>query len=122
MIAPRVDAVALAACLALPLAGCGGAPRFDASSDAAARASVERMKSGLSPEAQKQLDDDIAAVALPGVMATAFRALSGMVGGPPPDAADVAAAFRPLDGLTASEIHEKAEAILRNRPGAPSGQ
>lgn len=88
--------------------GVGGSPRFDASTEEAAHASIEAMKAGLGDDARKRLADDLATftptrpdAALTGARKKA-RAKSAAVDKPN-------VIFKPLDGLTAAEIHDKAE-------------
>ena len=62
---PRASAVALL--VAAAIVGCGGDPaRLDTSSDEAAKASLERMRAGLTADQKNALNQDIAAVTLPG--------------------------------------------------------
>jgi hypothetical protein len=106
----RAPIVALS--LALAVAGCSdGAPRIDASTDQTARASLERMRAGLSEAQRDALAGDIATVAMPAMIKRAFA--SGNMGEGP------AVSLKPIDGLTAAEIHERAEAIRKSR-GAPA--
>jgi hypothetical protein len=104
----RAPIVALS--LSLVVAGCGGgAPRIDASTDETARASLDRMRAGLSKAQRDALAGDISTVAMPAMIKRAL-ASRNMSEGP-------AVSLKPIDGLTAAEIHEKAEAIRKGRGG-----
>jgi hypothetical protein len=92
------------------LAGCG-APRFDASSDAAVDASMERLSNGKTQEEKEKFGQAVTALTMMNGLSTAFDALTGQV--PATPGAVKADLFKPLDGLTAAEIVARAESKTR---------
>ncbi len=102
-------ATALAVALVV-IVGCG-APRFDASSDAAVDASLKRLGDSLDAPAKEQLSKDMMALTLPGMMKSAFSNIGKMTG--PPSKAEL---FKPLNGLTVEEIHAAAEKVRAEAP------
>jgi hypothetical protein len=109
MPAARALMIALALSLGLAVAGCGGPPRFDATNDDTAKASVDRMKAGLSEAQRYALAKDMATVAMPALMKQAFSRMGADKGGK----IGPAEAMKPLHGLTAAEIHERAEGVRK---------
>ena len=100
--------------LSLAIAGCGGpagptdpAARFDASTDETAKASISRVQAGMTEFQRGQMAQDMATVSISAMMGESLEALKKgqrVEMGP-------AESLKPADGLTAAELHEKAEAI-----------
>jgi hypothetical protein len=88
--------------------GCGGSPRLDASSDATLEASTKRITAGMTEEQKKAFVSDMGAAVLPGAMKSVFENAfkKGANKTPPQSGHEV---FKPLHGMTASEIHAKAD-------------
>jgi hypothetical protein len=107
----RLASFALAASMMVP--GCGQ-PRFDASSAESAKASMERLTAGMDAGQKAELGKDMAVVMMAGGLNAAFDFAFGTGGGAPPDQVAV---FRSLHGLTAAEIHDKAESIGKGLAG-----
>jgi hypothetical protein len=86
-------------------AGCGpGAVRIDATTDAIAEASIDAMRQGLTEDQKEQLQADMMALTMPVLMAAMLKE--------PPEGGRLTAKdlTRPLHGLTAAEIHDRAQA------------
>ncbi|RUL82930.1 hypothetical protein [Tautonia sociabilis] len=83
-------------------------PTMDASTLAAAQASLAEMRLGLTPEQEQDLADDIAAIAM----------AEGLRVGADAMLLDPLAAFRLMDGMTREEISQLADR-LRPPPGGP---
>lgn len=92
--------------IALALAGCGS-PRFDGTSDETMKTSLEKMSAGMTPAQKEVLVKDLGAVMLRDGMRQAFQAAVRKDGAP----AGKAELLKSLQGKTAAEIHERAEAI-----------
>jgi hypothetical protein len=112
----RLATFALAIAMMAP--GCGQ-PRFDASTAETAKASMERLSAGMNLEQKTALGKDMATVLMVDGLKTAFDSAFGTSGSAPPDKV---AAFRSLHGLTAAEIHDKAEAIRKGIVGRGDGK
>lgn len=96
--------------LILLVCGCGvgGPPRFDGSSQAAANKSVDRLSAGMTQAQKEEFGRDVLALtALPAMRAAFKGGISKAAAAPAPDPVVY---FKPIDGLTAAEIHEKAKA------------
>jgi hypothetical protein len=97
------------------LAGCG-APRFDASSDAAVDASMDRLSQGMSQEEKEKFGQAVAALTVMDGLSMAVSALEGKGPAMPvpttPGMAKIEL-FKPLDGLTADEIIARADGKTR---------
>jgi hypothetical protein len=94
--------------LLLPLAGCSRPPRFDATSDATVESSIKAMTEPLSACGRKAFAADLTTISVPGLVKSAFGPGRGKAKGEPPRKSEL---FGGLHGLTAAEIHAKAEAI-----------
>jgi hypothetical protein len=91
------------ACLLVLLAmvaGCGGEPRFDATDEATAKASVDRMTAGMTAAQKDEFTKSMTTV----MVAPALK------GGVPKDQSPNSLR-KPLHGMTAAEITAKAESI-----------
>lgn len=98
--------LALIAVAALPV-GCD-APRFDASSDLAMNQSLERLKNSLDEPGKVRFQADILTLMeIPQVRQSKGNDPSRVPGGAP----SLTVVLKPLQGLTAIEIHERAEAV-----------
>lgn len=93
--------------VALLLVGCGGTPRLDMTDDATAAASLQVMQKTLSENGKKALTLDMMTVAGPAIMGQAFQAALTKGASPKPSPS---AMFKALHGMTAAEIHDRAEA------------
>jgi hypothetical protein len=100
----------IAPLLVLIVAGCSGQPRLDTSSDAAFKSSLDRMSKGMTAEESKQLVEDVMTVAF----AEAINVPRPRNDGEKQPAARVVAS---LNGLTAAEIHARAEELRRAKAG-----
>ncbi len=99
--------------LGAALVGCGGpadAPRFDNTSGATRKASMERMVAGMDGEAKRSLASDITSIVITQALRTAIAQGkagldqgSGVTDGPQD--------MKPLHGPSAAEIRAKAEAM-----------
>src|SRR5215210_7263328 len=91
----------------LVLTGCesGGGGRFDATNEATTKASLKRMTAGKTEAQKKQFIADCAAIA---AQAATERAMHGSPTSP-------AEGFKPLHGLTASQIRAKADEVRQSR-------
>jgi uncharacterized protein YceK len=94
--------------VALALAGCGST-RLDASSDESMKASLDKMSAGMTPAQKEALAKDVGIVMLRDGTKQAFQTAFSKDGAP----AGKAELFKSLQGKTAGEIHERAEAIRR---------
>jgi hypothetical protein len=101
------------------LAGCG-APRFDASSDAAVDASMDRLSQGMSQEDKDKFGLAVAALTMTDGLKSAVGALVSQVEAPSgtdkPETVKTEM-FKPLDGLTAAEIVARADDKKREVEG-----
>ena len=88
----------------LAMAGCGGAPRLDATSKESYEASRKAIESGMT-DAQKRefARDTMAAIGPDAVKAAVQRNFSK-----DKSASSPTDMFKPLNGMTADEIHAKA--------------
>ncbi len=93
---------------AFTLVACGGQPELDASSDAAWETSIEQVMAELTPEQQRQLEEDLTTI----IMAGTINAFSqGLDQG----SEDLEAHLLNLvDGKTAKEINETAKKLREN--------
>jgi hypothetical protein len=98
----------------LLLAGCGG-PRFDATSEATAKASMERMSSGMSTAEKEEFGKDVMTVVMGDAMQTALSSMANAVQLPKGEIAKPASTlmFTSINGLTRAEIHAKAEQVRK---------
>ena len=112
----RIASLASSLLLILAIAGCGGAPRFDVSSEESTKASRDRMEAALTPLEKEALKKDIGTVVMQDGLQRAVQDASSREKSP----SDRSAVFKTLQGLTAWEIHEKAETIRRSAPSKPS--
>ncbi len=87
--------------------GCSGAARLDASSDDALKKSLEKMTAGMTDEQKKQFLGDCMAVVLPEAMKNAFQ--DAFKKDKQAEPATSSKLFKPLDGMTVGEIHDRAE-------------
>ena len=94
--------------VALALAGCGS-PRFDGTSDESMKTTLKKMTAGMTPAQKEAMVKDIGIVTMLDVVEQASQSASGKDKAP----VDKAAMFKTVQGRTAAEIHEKAEAIRR---------
>lgn len=87
------------------VSGCGGGgPRLDASSQQKLEDSMKAMRATMTDPQKREFAQDMAAALGQGAM------MSGLGGGDKGKTATSASnAYKPLDGLTAEEIHAKAE-------------
>ena len=92
------------------LASVGETPRLDASSEARLRASLERMTAGMSDAQKKEFYADCIELTLPDTMKSAFQ-LTFLHDRPL--WSNGPRMFKPLKGMTAAEIHRKAEGARR---------
>jgi hypothetical protein len=113
---PLIPALLLAA-------GCGPkAVRIDATTDATAEASIDAMREGLTEDQKERLQSDMKALTMPVMMGALLKE--------PPEGGRLTARdlARPLHGLTAAEIHDKAQArraatdAARAKRGDPDGR
>lgn len=108
----RLRNVAIA-CLCLSAAGCGE-PTFDATDQASRQASLKRMGAKLDEPAKKQLARDMVTISI-GPM---FKAALSRKGSPEANGEEV---LKSMHGMTASQIHAKAEEVRQKmgpRPGS----
>jgi hypothetical protein len=105
--------IAVVPFLVLLVTGCESQPRLDTSSDAAFQASLDRMANGMTDEEKSQLVGDVFAVAVTQSIAQASDGLRNQR-----EKKDLPAARLVilLNGMTADEIHAKAEKVRRARP------
>jgi hypothetical protein len=94
--------------VAMALAGCGS-PRFDGTSDESMKTSLKKMTADMTPAQKEALGKDLGIVMLRDGMKQAFQAAFSKDGAP----AGKAELLKSLQGKTAAEIHERAEAIRR---------
>jgi hypothetical protein len=90
--------------LALFSAGCSG-ERLDSSSDTAVKQSTDKMTAGMSEEKRLQFFGDCTVIIYP-------EELIGNQKRP----ATMSQMYKPLEGMTASEIHSKAEEVRARLP------
>jgi hypothetical protein len=90
------------------LAGCGGPPRLDCSSEEALAGSIARMREALGPDRARELAGAMTLLSLPALMRASAEA------GKEAPRLSKAEVFRPFDGMSAEEIIAKAGAA---RPG-----
>ncbi len=93
--------------VALAVVGCGTA-RFDATSEDSAKASIERLSAGMTKEQKEELAKDVMAVVFVDGMKQVFK--NGLTPGKKPEFSKTEM-FRSIHGLTAAEIHAKAEQV-----------
>jgi hypothetical protein len=98
------------------LAGCSGEPQLDTSSNESFKASLYRMGKGMTGQQRKQLDRDVFTLALTQGLADAF---SGAQDRADKKAGDLPSVnlLRVLNGMTAAEVHAKAEDVRRAKGG-----
>ncbi len=89
------------------LASVGETPRLDASSEASLETSLQRMTEGMSDAQRKEFLADCMDLTLPDTLRSAFQH-AFLSNGPP--ASNGSRMFKPLQGMTAADIHRKAEA------------
>ena len=99
--------ITLTLCLVLTLlfAGCGGtagsAPRLDTTSEATLKSSMEKLTAGMTEDQKRQLTADTLSITMPTMMKELAKGTARKVEG--------VEFFAPLNGLTAAEIHQRAE-------------
>lgn len=98
--------------ISLFLSGCGGTPTVDCSSEAALDASIKRISGSLTEQQKSQFASDCVTVTAPALMKAAFAGAFAK-GGERPAQPDKLAIFKPLDGLTSGQVHDKAEEVRR---------
>jgi len=101
------------------IAGCGGPPRLDTSSEESAVASLKRVRESLPEDVRPAFDEAVTTVALDRVGASGA---AEMAGGPPALGARL---LRPLNGMTAAEVLTEARRIradARAMQGAAEGE
>jgi hypothetical protein len=104
----RNASLAAAVLLSLATVGCDGSPRFDISNEESAKASIEKLSAGMSPTQRQTFAKDMATVlSQDGVKKAVQETEKNRTAAP----ADKTAIYKPLHGLTAAELHDKAEAI-----------
>jgi hypothetical protein len=105
----------LASCclVAALLAGCGsGAPRVDTSSEANLKTSLEKIKGGMNDDERRQFASDTVALMMPDMEKNAAQNQSQPAApNKSPSAPSQTEFFKSMNGMTAAEIHAKAEAI-----------
>ena len=104
-----MKALALVLFCTLAIAGCSDENRpFDASTDAAVKASLARMTKNLTAEESEQLILDCEAIMIgkDGSFEPEDRFTTGLSG-----------TFRKVHGLTVEQIHDRAKAIRAERGG-----
>ncbi len=103
---------ALVTTLVVP--GCLGEARLDTSSQASIDSSIKAMQSGLSDKDKQQLNADMSAVTMQAV----FKAMSESKGqNKGPTGPEL---YKPLSGMTAKQIHEKAEEVRKSQAAPKS--
>jgi hypothetical protein len=108
--APMKRLLSPALIAALLLSGCG-APKFDATTEASAKASMEAMTAGLSSTEKEEFSRDVMSVVMMDGLQAAFRSMAKGVQAPNESSPKFGSAemFRPIQGLTRAQIHAKAE-------------
>jgi hypothetical protein len=106
----RCLTVMLVCAVAFLTTSCSNNTRLDASSDEALKKSMERMTAGMSDQQKKQFTEDCLTV----VLLDGFKIALEDKGGAPLSSAKM---FKPLDGLTVAEIHDKAEEAKKKMQG-----
>ena len=98
------------------LLGCSGTkePRVDVSTFESINPSMEGVISRMTPQEHAQFRHDCTVIMTDRNPQLANRTEKS--GAPPFSPADIMKKFKPLDGLTASEIHAEAEAIRAAKP------
>jgi hypothetical protein len=107
---PLVVAVLLAV-----LATVAETPRLDATSEGRLEASLQKMTTGMSDARKQEFFEDCMDLTLPDTMMSAFQR-AFLRNGPP--AASGPRLFKPLQGMSAAEIHRKAEEVRRAQSAA----
>lgn len=95
--------------VALAVVGCGTA-RFDATSEESAKASIDRLSAGMTKEQKEELAKDVMAVVfVDGMQQVVKNAFT------PGQKRELSKTdmFRSIHGMTAAEIHTKAEQVRR---------
>lgn len=90
-------------------------PRLDASSEASLEASLQKMTAGMSAAQKKEFLADCMELTLPDTMKSAFQR-AFLSNGPP--ATTGPRMYRPLQGMSAAEIHRKANVARLVSQGA----
>jgi hypothetical protein len=111
-VVPLVVAVLIAA-----LATVAETPRLDATSEGRLEASLQKMTTGMSDARKKEFFEDCMDLTLPDTMKSAFQRAFLRNGAP---AASGPRLFKPLHGMSAAEIHRKAEEVRRAQSAAES--
>jgi hypothetical protein len=98
----------IAALVCLAAVGCTGEPRLDTTSEETFNASVEKIGQKLDDAGKKQLAEDMATITMTGAMKAVGQVFSNENAKGASTAPDV---MKDLNGLTASQLHSKAEEI-----------
>lgn len=89
------------------VAGCGSSPRLDATTQETFKASTEKVEAGMSEQEKREFQRDLATVTmvdrLKDMGKTGAKATTSQ-------SSDPMAIYKPVDGLTAWDVHEKAVA------------
>jgi hypothetical protein len=86
-------------------------PRMDTSSKESLGESMQQMAVNMTDEQKKQLTADFMTLTMPELMKTAFQSAFSKESPRAPDETEM---LKPLHGLTADEIHARAEEVRRN--------
>jgi hypothetical protein len=90
-------------------------PRLDVASEGRLEASLQKMTTGMSDARKKEFFEDCMDLTLPDTMKSAFQHAFLQNG---PAAASGPRLFKPLHGMSAAEIHRKAEEVRRAQSAA----
>ena len=103
--------LAVALATAFAISGCGGPARLDTASEESLKASKKAMTFGMTNEQQEEFADDLrAAVLLDELGKMGVGQKSTMFQMDEPNELEM---FKPLHGMTAAQIHTKAEEVRR---------
>ncbi len=102
----RASLKSLALLSMIAVFGCGGGARLDASSKEKLEDSMKAMRAGMTDVQKREFAQDLATAVGQGAMMSGFAA--GGEKGKEAAASNPADAYKPLNGMTAEEIHDKA--------------
>jgi hypothetical protein len=101
---------------AVAISGCGASDRIDATSQESLGQSIKRIKAGMPKADQDALAKDLATVTF---AANAKTMVANALSKTSNKSFISSEMFKPLHGLTAAQVHEKAELIRREAAAKP---